>query len=53
MRGLDDGSMHEVLKNFPADDELHGRGAVRGRAIAIERFEYYWLLRYRTKIEHG
>jgi len=53
MRRLDDGSTHEVLKNFLADDELRGRVALRGHEIAIERFEYYWLLRYRTKVEHG
>jgi len=52
-RRLDDGSTHEVLKNFPVDDELRGRTPARGQEIAIEHFDYYWLLRYRTKIEHG
>jgi len=52
-RRLDDGSTHEVLKNFPVDDELRERAGTHGHSVAIERFEYYWLLAYRTKVEHG
>jgi ubiquinone/menaquinone biosynthesis C-methylase UbiE len=48
-RKLDDGSTHEVLKNFPSDRELVERAARYGQQVSIERLEYYWLLTYRTK----
>ncbi len=46
MRKLDDGSTHEVLKNFPAEPEL--RGAVDGLAVEVqvEFLRYYWILSY-------
>jgi demethylmenaquinone methyltransferase/2-methoxy-6-polyprenyl-1,4-benzoquinol methylase len=47
-RALDDGSRHEVLKNFPSQEELRGRAASRGDEVSVEQFEYYWLLSYRT-----
>ena len=48
-RKLDDGSAHEVLKNFPADEELRERIQRFGLEVAIEHVEYYWLLVYRTR----
>jgi demethylmenaquinone methyltransferase/2-methoxy-6-polyprenyl-1,4-benzoquinol methylase len=48
-RKLDDGSTHEVLKNFPSDRELVDRASSYGRQVSVEWFEYYWLLTYRTK----
>ncbi|HEV8095748.1 MAG TPA: class I SAM-dependent methyltransferase [Burkholderiales bacterium] len=48
-RKLDDGSAHEVLKNFPSDDELRERAQRQGHDIAIEHVEHYWLLVYRNK----
>jgi ubiquinone/menaquinone biosynthesis C-methylase UbiE len=47
MRSLDDGSRHEVLKNFPAESEL--RAAVEGLAAdaQVEFLPYYWILSYR------
>jgi SAM-dependent methyltransferase len=47
IRRLDDGSRHEVLKNFPTETAL--RAAVEGLAeeVRIEIFEYYWILSYR------
>jgi demethylmenaquinone methyltransferase/2-methoxy-6-polyprenyl-1,4-benzoquinol methylase len=47
-RQLQDGSTHEVLKNFPNETEL--RAAVQGLAdeIQIEFLRYYWILRYRV-----
>jgi SAM-dependent methyltransferase len=47
-RALDDGSMHQIVKNFPTEDEL--RGAVEGIAtnVEVEFLTYYWLLTYRT-----
>jgi ubiquinone/menaquinone biosynthesis C-methylase UbiE len=48
-RKLDDGSTHEVLKNFPADRELVERASRYGGQVSVEWLEYYWLLTYRTK----
>ena len=46
-RKLDDGSTHEVLKNFPSERELIERASVHGIDAKVEWFEYYWLLVYR------
>ena len=45
-RRLEDGSVHEVLKNFPGESEL--RSAVEGvaRRARIELLTYYWILSY-------
>ena len=48
-RKLDDGSTHEVLKNFPSERELVERASTHGRQVSVEWLEYYWLLSYRTK----
>jgi len=47
-RRLDDGSTHEVLKNFPTEDELHRAVDGLGRQIRIRFLEYYWILTYAT-----
>jgi demethylmenaquinone methyltransferase/2-methoxy-6-polyprenyl-1,4-benzoquinol methylase len=46
IRRLDDGSTHEVLKNFPTEAAL--REAVYGLAleVEIEFLQYYWILSY-------
>lgn len=46
LRRLDDGSTHEVLKNFPTQSEL--RAAVEGLAldVRVEFLPYYWTLTY-------
>ena len=45
-RSLDDGTVHEVLKNFPTEHAL--REAVAGRAsrVAYHRWQYFWALEY-------
>ena len=45
-RRLADGSMHEVLKNFPTELEL--RAALDGLSdkVRVERLRYYWVLSY-------
>ncbi len=49
MRRLDDGSQHEVLKNFPSEPAL--RAAVEGMAanVQVEFLQYYWILSYRLR----
>jgi demethylmenaquinone methyltransferase/2-methoxy-6-polyprenyl-1,4-benzoquinol methylase len=46
IRRLDDGSRHEVLKNFPAESDL--RAAVEGLAadVRVEFLQHYWILSY-------
>ncbi len=50
LRRLEDGSTHEVLKNFPTEAEL--RGAIQGVAtdVQVEFLKYYWLVTYRTAV---
>jgi demethylmenaquinone methyltransferase/2-methoxy-6-polyprenyl-1,4-benzoquinol methylase len=45
-RRLDDGSTHEVLKNFPTEFEL--RATVDGLAadVRVELLQYYWIMSY-------
>ena len=48
-RSLDDGSMHEILKNFPSEGDLRnaiGNCAVDSRHVSLR---YYWCLTYRTR----
>jgi SAM-dependent methyltransferase len=45
-RTLDDGSRHEVLKNFPAESELIKRTVKHGWGANVELYEHYWLLSY-------
>ena len=46
-RTLDDGSTHEVLKNFPLENELSARAAKCARNAHVELFQYYWMLTLR------
>ncbi len=43
-RTLEDGSVHEVLKNFPAEGELIGRAARFGWGANVELLPHFWLL---------
>ena len=43
-RRLDDGSSHEVLKNFPAEGELIMCASRRGWGANVDLLEHYWLL---------
>ncbi len=48
LRALDDGSRHEVLKNFPTRDEAAAAlGPGVGKLRWVE-FEHYWVLSYTT-----
>jgi hypothetical protein len=48
-RRLEDGSIHEVLKNFPSKEEL--LDAVTGVASSVEIMftEYFWVLSYEAR----
>jgi len=46
-RKLDDGSSHEVLKNFPSAQEMRVRLGRFGDDVRFTDYEYYWLASYR------
>jgi demethylmenaquinone methyltransferase/2-methoxy-6-polyprenyl-1,4-benzoquinol methylase len=50
-RKLDDGSINEVLKNFPTESEL--RAAVEGLAadVRVDFLRYYWTLSYVPRVQ--
>ena len=53
-RTLADGSSHEVLKNFPGEDELMRRAARFGSGARVELLQHYWLLTfYADQRSHG
>jgi ubiquinone/menaquinone biosynthesis C-methylase UbiE len=45
-RRLEDGSEHEVLKNFPAEGELVRLASRHGRGAHVELLEHYWILSF-------
>ncbi len=46
IRRLDDGSQHEVLKNFPTEEALSGAVEDLASDVRIEFLRYYWVLSY-------
>lgn len=44
LRTLEDGSTHEVLKNFPTEGELIRRASRDGWGAHVDLLEHYWLL---------
>lgn len=48
LRRLDDGSTHEVLKNFPSEADLLAAVANFGREPEVAWTNYFWTLRYRV-----
>jgi demethylmenaquinone methyltransferase/2-methoxy-6-polyprenyl-1,4-benzoquinol methylase len=46
VRRLDDGSRHEVLKNFPTESELRAAVEGLGSEVRVEFLRYYWILSY-------
>ncbi len=46
LRKLDDGSTHEVLKNFPTASELIQRASRLGWGANVDLLQHYWLLTY-------
>jgi SAM-dependent methyltransferase len=49
-RRLDDGSTHEVLKNFPTESELCSAVAGWATDVEVECLRYYWILRYVVRV---
>ena len=45
-RSLNDGSRHEVLKNFPAEPELRARVAPHGANFRYQALDCYWLMSF-------
>lgn len=48
-RHLSDGSMHEVLKNFPARDELVEQIGPFSETFECTELEYFWMVEYTLK----
>jgi demethylmenaquinone methyltransferase/2-methoxy-6-polyprenyl-1,4-benzoquinol methylase len=49
-RRLDDGTEHEVLKNFPSAEELRAAVGGRGRELEVTELTYYWCLSYLARL---
>ena len=49
-RKLPDGSEHEVLKNFPSDQEFIDTLGECATEIEIKRLQYYWIVKYKKRI---
>jgi demethylmenaquinone methyltransferase/2-methoxy-6-polyprenyl-1,4-benzoquinol methylase len=45
-RKLDDGSVHEVLKNFPDEAELAEYVRANGSKLEYLELEHFWLFEY-------
>ena len=46
MRRLQDGSLHEVLKNFPTEEEIKASIENLSKNFYFIDMEYYWLVKY-------
>jgi SAM-dependent methyltransferase len=46
-RQLQDGSKHEVLKNFPSPSELRTQLRLHCNDVQVMQLDYYWMVRYR------
>ena len=49
MRTLEDGSEHEVLKNYPSEAELRKSLSVHATDINVRFLKYYWIAEYKAK----
>jgi SAM-dependent methyltransferase len=47
-RTLDDGSEHEVLKNFVTEESILNALSGKARDIRFTALKYYWILEYKT-----
>lgn len=53
LRHLQDGTTHEVLKNFPSSEELRNILQPYSDAIEITTFDYFWCASYDTHVATG
>lgn len=51
IRRLDDGSAHEVLKNFPTESELVSLVGGLASDVRVEFLRYYWVLSYAPRVD--
>ncbi len=49
LRKLEDGSEHEVLKNFPSEEELIETFKGTSFEFKVVLLDYFWLITYKTK----
>lgn len=49
IRRLQDGSEHEVLKNFPSEAQLQESLSRHATAIRVRSLQYYWIAEYKTR----
>jgi demethylmenaquinone methyltransferase/2-methoxy-6-polyprenyl-1,4-benzoquinol methylase len=49
VRRLQDGSEHEVLKNFPSERDLRESLSAHAADITVRFLEYFWIVEYRTR----
>lgn len=49
-RRLDDGSVHEVLKNFPTTDELLRVLGPHSDLVEVKTFEFFWCASYELRV---
>ena len=47
-RTLEDGSKHEIVKNYPTEDELKELLRNRSTTMDFQNLEHYWILIYQT-----
>ena len=47
-RQLENGTIHKVLKNFPAENFIKGLLTGKAKEIEFISLEYYWILKYKT-----
>jgi demethylmenaquinone methyltransferase/2-methoxy-6-polyprenyl-1,4-benzoquinol methylase len=49
IRRLQDGSEHEVLKNFPTEAKFHESLSMHATDIAVRFLDYFWIVEYRSR----
>lgn len=49
MRKLSDGSMHEVLKNFPSENDFIDQIRPFTDNVKFTELDYFWIAEYTTK----
>lgn len=49
LRSLEDGTKHEVLKNFPSESELRSMALQFGDTVDLKSYHHFWLLEYNLR----